>query len=88
MATRRPLPGIVKLGLSAFCIWFWLWVLTPFWVSFSPLHQKFARVQDYYDIPYGALYYNDIPFINEATMSLRDTIRFLPQGPAAEAEIR
>ncbi len=79
----RPLPGIVKLALGIFGIWFWLWVVTPFWVSFSPYHQKFAEVQDYHEIPYGALYYNDIPFINDAVMSIRDAVRYLPFSPQA-----
>lgn len=87
MASSRPLPGIVKLALGIIGIWFWLWVLTPFWVSFSPFHQKFAALQDYYEIPYGALYYNDIPFINEAVMSIRDSIRFLPRSPVSEKTV-
>lgn len=73
--------GSVQLGLWIGGIWLLLWVITPLWVSQSPLHQDFAAAQEQYDVPIGALYYNDIPFINEAAMEIRDTWRFLPRGP-------
>lgn len=82
---RRPLPGWLKLLLSVAFLWFFLGWFTPFWVSFSPLHQKFAAAQDDLNVPIGALYYNDLPFINEATMVLRDTWRFLPRGGKASS---
>ena len=44
----------------------------------------FRRGTGKYDVPIGALYYNDIPFINEAAMEIRDTWRFLPRGPLPE----
>ena len=62
--SRRPLPGYVKLLLCMFTIWLLLWVITPLWVPYSKLHQDFAAAQEKYDVPIGALYYNDIPFIN------------------------
>ena len=71
--SRRPLPGYVKLLLCMFTIWLLLWVITPLWVPYSKLHQDFAAAQEKYDVPIGALYYNDIPFINEAAMEIRDT---------------
>lgn len=73
--------GVLKLALGVFVIWFIIWVVTPFWVSFSPLHQQFAKAQEMYDVPIGALYYNDLPFINDAAMTLNDTWRYLPRGP-------
>lgn len=82
--SRRPLPGYVKLALSLFTLWLLLWVVTPFLVSYSKVHQDFAAAQEKYDVPIGALYYNDIPFINDAAMELRDTWRFLPRGPIVE----
>ena len=78
---KRPLPGPLKFVLTLFSLWLLLWVFTPLWVSLSPVHQEFAAAQERYDVPIGALYYNDIPFINEAAMELRDTWRFLPRGP-------
>lgn len=80
------LPGSVKLLLASAFIWLFLWVLTPIWVSYSPLHQEFAAAQDRYDVPIGALYYNDLPFIIDASMELRDTWRFLPRGPLPQPE--
>lgn len=80
--------GFAKLALGVFCIWFMLWVATPFWVSFSPLHQQFAEAQETHGVPIGALYYNDLPFINEAAMTLNDTWRYLPRGPKPEAGCR
>lgn len=71
----------LKLGLILFGLWLLIWVITPFWVSFSPLHQTLRRVHEENGIPPGALYYNDLPFINDAAMELRDTWRFLPKGP-------
>ncbi len=82
--SRRPLPGYVKLLLCMFTIWLLLWVITPLWVPYSKLHQDFAAAQEKYDVPIGALYYNDIPFINEAAMEIRDTWRLLPRGPLPE----
>ena len=82
--SRRPLPGYVKLLLCMFTIWLLLWVITPLWVPYSKLHQDFAAAPEKYDVPIGALYYNDIPFINEAAMEIRDTWRFLPRGPLPE----
>lgn len=73
--------GLVRLGIAAFAIWFVIWVATPFWVSFSPLHQQFAEAQERHGVPIGALYYNDLPFINDAAMMLNDTWRYLPRGP-------
>ena len=72
------LSGYIKLGCWIFGIWFFLWVFTPFWVEKSPAHQDFAKHQDEAGIPYGALYYSDLPFIIDASMELRDTWRFLP----------
>ena len=86
MSKRKPLPGVVKLLLCLGGIWFFLWVFTPFWVSFSPVHQEFEAVQEKYDIPIKALYYNDLPFINDAQIELRDTWRFPPKGPKPDAE--
>ena len=83
MLEKRSLPGIVKLGLAAGFIWLLLWVITPRWVAKSPVHQQFAAAQDLYDVPIGALYYNDLPFIIDASMETRDTWRFLPRGPLA-----
>lgn len=79
----RPsrLRGVIKLAFSIFLIWFIIWVATPFWVSFSPVHQQFAKAQETHGVPIGALYYNDLPFINDAAMVLRDTWRFTPRGP-------
>ena len=77
--------GFAKLALGVFSIWFILWVATPFWVSFSPLHQQFAAAQEEHGVPIGALYYNDLPFINEAAMTLNDTWRYLPRGPTPDA---
>lgn len=85
MALPPHCNGVVKLLFCLFCIWFLLWVATPFWVSLSPLHQGFASAQDKYDVPIGALYYNDLPFINEAAMTLNDTWRYLPRGPKKTA---
>ena len=83
--SRRPLPGYVKLLLCMFTIWLLLWVITQSGVmTQSKLHQDFAAAQEKYDVPIGALYYNDIPFINEAAMEIRDTWRFLPRGPLSE----
>ncbi|MEG2139399.1 MAG: hypothetical protein RRY20_01255 [Bilophila sp.] len=82
----HPLPGYLKLLLASTCIWVLLWVLTPLWVAQSPLHQDFAAAQEYYDVPIGALYYNDIPFIIDASMETRDTWRFLPRGPIAHKQ--
>ncbi len=79
MLVVSRMAGWLKLAFAVFCIWFFLWVFTPFWVSFSPLQQRFAAVQEEMDIPIGALYYNDLPFINDAAMMLRDTWRFLPR---------
>ncbi len=84
MSAKRSLPGFVKLLLCAGFIWLLLWVITPMWVSLSPLHQQFAAAQERYDVPIGALYYNDIPFIIDASMETRDTWRFLPRGPIAK----
>lgn len=78
---RRPLPGWLKLVLSVAFLWFFLGWFTPFWVSFSPVHQEFAKAQADNNVPIGALYYSDLPFIHEAATSLRDTWRFLPHGP-------
>lgn len=72
--------GLCKLGVAVLAIWLLIWVITPFWVSLSPLHQRFADVQEKYDVPIGALYYNDLPFINDAAMMLNDTWRYLPHG--------
>ncbi len=83
MSTKRSLPGFVKLLLCMGFIWLLLWVITPMWVSLSPLHQEFAEAQEQYDVPIGALYYNDLPFIIDASMETRDTWRFLPRGPLA-----
>lgn len=66
MSTKRSLPGFVKLLLCMGFIWLLLWVITPMWVSLSPLHQEFAEAQEQYDVPIGALYYNDLPFIIDA----------------------
>ena len=68
--------GWLKLLFAVGFIWFFLWMFTPFWVSFSPLHQRFAAAQEDLGVP---MYYNDLPFINEAAMVLRDTWRFLPR---------
>ena len=73
--------GYLKLVLAILCIWLLIWVITPFWVSFSPLHQTLRSAHEENGIPPGALYYNDLPFIGEAAMELRDTWRFLPKGP-------
>ena len=56
MSTKRSLPGFVKLLLCMGFIWLLLWVITPMWVSLSPLHQEFAEAQEQYDVPIGALY--------------------------------
>lgn len=71
--------GWLKLLFAVIFIWFFLWMFTPFWVSFSPLHQRFAAAQEELGVPIGAMYYNDLPFINDAAMVLRDTWRFLPR---------
>ncbi|MEI3478423.1 MAG: hypothetical protein V8Q84_04130 [Bilophila sp.] len=44
--SRRPLPGYVKLALSLFTLWLLLWVVTPFLVSYSKVHQDFAAAQE------------------------------------------
>ena len=81
MPQKRSFPGIVKLGLAIGFIWLLLWVITPMWVAKSRIHQQFAAAQEKYDVPIGALYYNDLPFIIDASMETRDTWRFLPRGP-------
>ncbi len=74
------------LKLIAFFVfgWFFLFVFTPFWVSYSPIHQHFFQTAEENDIPVGALYYNDLPFINDAAMILRDTWRFRHMNPSQE----
>lgn len=76
--------GWIKLALVLFGIWFILWVITPIWVSHSPAQQRLAEVQERYDIPFGALYYNDLPFIMDAFTTVNDTWRYLPRGPKKE----
>ena len=78
----------LKLLFAVVFIWFFLWMFTPFWVSFSPVHQRFAAAQEDLGVPIGALYYNDLPFINDAAMVLRDTWRFLPRDMADKAQHR
>jgi|GEM_PF-552582 len=76
--------GQLILAIAGF--WFFLWMFTPFWVSHSKIHQDFSRAVDEFDVPVGAMYYNDLPFINDAAMVLRDTWRFLPRGKSDRQE--
>ena len=80
MILKRPLPGVVKLLLSVAFIWFFMWVFTPFWVSKFPTQQRLAKLQDENGIPYGALYYNDLPYNMDASMEIRDSWRFPPRS--------
>lgn len=74
----------LKLGGWIFGIWFFFWIFTPLWVAKSQLHQDFARYQDENNIPTGALYYNDLPFMRDAEIHLRDAWRFTPRRKAAQ----
>ena len=82
----KPKKSRLKAWLQFICaivgMWFFLWVFTPFWVSHSKIHQEFASAIEDLNVPVGALYYNDLPFINDAAMMLRDTWRFLPRDMA------
>jgi len=57
-------------------------VFTPMWVSHSKLHQDFMAAVDDLEVPVGVMYYNDLPFINDAAMIMYDTWRYLPREMA------
>ena len=69
-------------------IWFIIWVFTPFWVSHSKIHQEFGEAIEDLNVPVGAMYYNDLPFINDAAMILRDTWRFLPRDMSDKSRVQ
>ncbi len=73
---QNTLYKYIKLTLCIFSIWLLLWVITPMWVKYSPLHQEFAKLQELYDIPIGALYYTELPFITNTIIDLQDIWRF------------
>lgn len=73
--------GWFKLVGISLALWLFFGVFTPYWVSFSPVHQLVNKVHEDNEIPTGGLYYNDLKFMTEAAMTVRDTWRFLPRGP-------
>lgn len=58
----------MKLLLCMFTIWLLLWVTPRFGCPTASCIRISPAAQEKYDVPIGALYYNDIPFINEAAM--------------------
>jgi len=73
--SKKTLKGFLQLtGISLF-IWFFFWVFTPWWLPFSPAHQKFSQAMDDNNIPFDAINYSDIPLSDDAERHLRKVWR-------------
>lgn len=69
--TKKHIKGLVQLLFISIFFWFFSCVFTPWWISYSPEHQRFLKALDDYDIPIGALYYTDVPISEDAERHVR-----------------
>lgn len=73
--SQKTLISFIKLLSISLFIWFFFWVFTPWWLPFSPMHQKFSQAMDDNDIPFDAINYSDIPLSDDAERHMRNVWR-------------
>ncbi len=67
--------GILKLGLYSFLLFLFFAYVGPFMISLSPTWQGLNRELEEHGVEGGALFYTEIPFIEDAEKHIRASVK-------------
>ena len=77
---KKTSTGIFQLGIGICVIWLMMFHVCPAIIKAIPAYTRYGEAVDLQGLHAGSLFYSDIPFINEAELHIRNTVRFLPHG--------
>ena len=76
---KKASTGFIQLGASILVIWLMIFYILPAIVEGIPAFKRYGDEMDRHGLHAGALFYSDLPIINDAELHIRNTIRFLPK---------
>ncbi len=71
----KSVKNILKLLLYALGCWFFFAVFTPFLEDHIPAWKRYNQIQEEQNLDSGALYYTNVPQIQEAEEQTRRAVR-------------
>ncbi|MBD5607977.1 MAG: hypothetical protein HDQ93_03900 [Desulfovibrio sp.] len=77
--------NILKLLGICLCLWFFFAVITPILEDHIPAWKRYNEIQDEKGLDSGAIYYSDVPQIQEAEERMREAVE---KGISARREAR
>lgn len=71
----KTINNIIKICLLGLGVWFFCAIITPFLEDHIPALKQYNKIQDEQNLDSGALYYTNVPQVQEAEENTRRATR-------------
>ncbi len=85
---KSRLKGVIQLVVSLFCIWLFIWHISPIIERTFPAFAQYKKVAIENELTPSALYYNDVHITQDAAQDIRSTWLFYQSAKEKSKEVK